>query len=85
LHIFFEDGPQSAPYIAVSTFQDLIDRCIERVVFHNENNGNLPPGFPFEPCPPSGQKEIPLPVLQIVRHARSLRSHRMGNSLSKES
>jgi hypothetical protein len=85
LHIFFEDGPQSAPYIAVSTFQDLIDRRIERVVFHNDNNGNLPPGFPFEPLPASGQKEILLPVLQIVRRARSLRGHRMGNSLSKES
>jgi hypothetical protein len=51
LHIFFEDGPQGAPCIAVSTFQDLIDRCIERVVFHNNNNGNLPPRFPFERLP----------------------------------
>jgi hypothetical protein len=54
-------------------------------VFHNGNNGNLPPGFPFEPLSACRHKEIPLPVLQIVRHAQSWRGHRIDNSSSKES
>jgi hypothetical protein len=85
LHIFFEYCPQGAPDITVSTFQDLIDRCIERVVFHNDNNGDLPPGFPFEPLPACRSERNTAPGAANCSTCATMRSHRIGNSSSKES